>query len=118
MANYTGKIQDAYSYKGIPYASIQAYSGKTYLGGTSANGNGEFSLKTNWDADTLEVSSVGYSSFRFPASEFQHVWELEPNNKEMEEVVIASNPKPKQKKQNWAMWAMMGLLLLVIAKKK
>lgn len=118
MATYTGKIQDAYSYKGIPFASITAYSGKTFLGGVAANANGEFTLKTNWDADTLEISSVGYSSFRFPASEYQHLWELEPDSKEMEEVVIKSDPKPKAQKQNWAIWAVLGLLIVAIAKQK
>lgn len=127
MAKYTGTIKHAYNSRPIPYASVIAYSGKTNIGGTAADGNGNFFLETDSEADTLAISAVGYSAFRFHASEYQHLFELEPEDKVMDEVVIISPPKlpphpqtpaPTSDKNKLYLLALAAIAIIVLSQKK
>lgn len=90
---YSGTVKDSATGKGIPGASVIFYAGGSRLGGVVADSNGNFSFESSQPAESITISSVGYQSFNWPASEYQNVFELERDEKELDPVVVTASRK-------------------------
>lgn len=114
MTTYSGTILDATTEKPIPFASVIYRSGNNFLNGTAADSNGYFSLMTSIPATEVDVSAAGYKTWTFPASTYQHRFELE--QKEYSGEVPTVYAPAKKKQFPWAV--ALGLLLLFAIKKR
>src|SRR5688572_13901136 len=64
----TGRIKDQHSNEPVPFASV---SFKKSGVGKLSDSSGTFSFAiTNWQPDTLEITSVGYEDYRLSIPQF------------------------------------------------
>lgn len=87
-ANEEGKvfgahIQDAKTGESLPYVSIYVASGI----GTMTNIDGDFSIKTDEDAD-LRISYIGYKTVTVKAGRLPKTVKMEPVDNMLQEVVV------------------------------
>lgn len=116
MYTYEGLVRDATTETGIPGATVTAYADNgTMLQRVAADNSGNFYLQTAYPAQFLEISSVGYKTWRFPATTYQRLFELEQQVKEIDPVIL---PPGTPAKNNTWQWLLAGLLLFMLMKKK
>jgi len=90
------KVADFSNY--MPIVSANIYIQNTTLG-TISNSDGKFVLvvPTQFQNDTLVVSSIGYKSFKIPISEFDNSEDiyLDTDIASLDEVLIVAETRPK-----------------------
>lgn len=96
---YSGIVRDATSELPIPSATVILYANGTRIGGGAANSKGEFAISTDTEATHITISSVGYKTWNWPASTYQHLFELERDVKDLDPVVVTTT-----KKNNALLW--------------
>lgn len=109
---YSGSVIDSVTGEPIPGATVTIFAGATPLHSVAASVNGKFNL--SGAADTIVITSASYKDMIWPASPFQHVFELEPNDQTLDTVTLPGSPA---KKQNYS-WALLLLLIPLLSKKK
>src|SRR5574337_305464 len=108
---YSGQVVDSTNEQPIPYASVVLYDAiGNQINGQSADVNGNFNLPANQDAANISISASGYIPFTFPASEYQHVFELE-RTADLPGVTITT-------KKSDSSWILLLLIPLVLKEKK
>lgn len=84
--------------KNLPLESASVYIKNTTIG-TITNADGKFALQVPQAniADTLVISSIGYSTYKIPIAEFDTTFEiyLDEEVASLDEVLIMSEPRPK-----------------------
>ena len=107
---YSGTVRDAYTEQPLPGATVTLYAGGKILAQQAANGAGVFQMSVGeYPADSITISEVSHKTYNWPASEAQHVFDLEPEVKDLPPVVIIAPPGAK--KNNLILWAIAGLLI-------
>lgn len=90
---YSGIVRDATGELPIPGATVTLYSKGNRVDAMATNSKGEFSFAVPNQVDAITISSAGYQAMNFPASEFQHVFELERNEVELPPVIVTTHKK-------------------------
>ena len=103
-----GKILDSGTGEGLPGATVRLYSGANLVWQAIANQDGYFQYSGPAGITDIVISSTGYIPWKFPASEYQHVWELERDIRQLDPVVITSGSKTK----NLLLLALLAVVLL------
>lgn len=111
----TGTIVDEQTGQGIPGATVALWSRGVRIAAVAANDSGEFTIDAFSTPDALIASSIGYYETQWPMPDYdeQSTFELQRNEKQLEEVVIESTRK---KPFNWAWLAIAGALVFIFAK--
>ncbi len=73
---FKGVVVDAITKERVPFATIATYNKIELVDGVSADENGNFQLNTNKTFTHLEVSFIGYETFRLNLSEIKDQKEL------------------------------------------
>ena len=107
-----GYIKDATNADPLASATVRIYSGSSVLTQHIADRDGYFDAHTAAPATHITISRVGYKPFTFPASEYQHTWELERDEKMLDPVIITAN----NKKKSFLIWALLALVVIKSAK--
>jgi len=107
---YSGQVVDQYN-NGIPGASVFLTVDGNKVAGQVADSKGYFSITVLSQADSIVISSAGYKPWQWPASFEQHVFELEPDVKDLDPVVITAD------KKNYS-WLLLLLLIPLLKEEK
>lgn len=91
---YSGVVRDAVSESPVPSATIELYRNGTRVAAMAANSAGYFYLSTSEPATDITISSVGYKTYNWPASEVQDVFDLERDEKDIDPVVLPPTKAP------------------------
>ncbi len=113
---YYGRVKDSQTGAGIPGATVILIGGGRSIATAFADSQGDFSITTFIQPDSINFSSVGYQSFSFPASEYQHTYELEKDYRVIDPVILP--PYPVARKNNFIFPALALLALIMLAKKR
>lgn len=108
---FNGVIIDSQTGIPIPGATITTYKGALPMQRVIADSNGQFSISADSQPDTINISSASYNDFSWPASEYQHTFELERNETQLPGVTVTSHPTNNS-------WMLLLLLIPLLAKKK
>lgn len=110
---YSGVVRDAYTEQPLPGATVRLNTGRGIMAQQVADRNGRFEIHTGeFPADTITISEVSHKPFTWPASEVQHTFDLEPDVKDIDPVVL-----PPGTRKNYQ-WVLIGLVALFIAKEE
>lgn len=118
-----GRIIDAVTGQGIPYASVEITDASgTYLGaGVSADVRGNFDIDSEMmmAGTFMRISSVGYSSESVPYTDYltQRTFALRPAAQTLPPVVV-SVPPAANKEKNAILATGIGLFLLALLFKR
>ena len=116
---YYGTITDAANEsQPIPGATVTLYTGGAATQRVAADRGGYFSVNSVYPADEIEITSAGYKPMRWPASTYQHRFELERNEITLPPVVINPRPLPAPGPKFPVKWALIALAVLFIANRK
>lgn len=120
MAQYSGTIRDAQTETPLPGATVTfLYDGLT-MHALAANNDGQFLADLPLPVTNIQISSAGYISNIYPASIYQHTFDLERNVLTMPPVTVTDTPGPpvaQTKKNSWLFLGIAALLLMTIKKK-
>jgi len=112
---YSGRVLNSTTGEAIPNATISLSAPVALLPQkTIADSNGYFSLNTTIAPGSnvyVEISSAGYQTAVFPASQYQNVFELEPNIITLPDVVVTSENK-------FPWWIVLAAAPFVLKKQK
>lgn len=100
---YSGVVRDAQTETPLPGATVILYANGQRLAATAADNQGQFQMAVSSPAEAITISNVGYQTFNWPASEYQHTFDLERNEKVEDPVVVTAGYGRS--------WLWMGLLL-------
>lgn len=101
--NYSGRVQDSVTGEPISGASVSLINGGQIIQRVFANNKGEFSVSMEGPAEIIEVTAAEYTGWDFPASEQQHVFELERKVKDLPPVLL-----PGGGSNSWLWLALLG----------
>lgn len=114
LTTVKGVVKDAVTKENLPFATVY-FEGSTI--GTFSDEEGEFELKTTSKYTSVKASLVGYKPFYFavsPGITTKMDILLEPDTKQLEEIVVQPRKEKYSKKNNPAV----ELIKKVIANKK
>lgn len=106
---YTGNIVSSETGEPIPSATVTLFVNNVPVQRILSDRAGSFYVTMQSPAESINISSASYTSFTWPASEYQHTFELEPNKKELDPVVLP----PVAKKHN-SQWLLIVAAIMVI----
>jgi len=106
--DYQGIVRGAYTELPLPGATVALYSKGKLVAQQAANLNGEFFISLASPADTITISEVSHQTFTWPASEQNRLFDLIPNEKQIDPVVL---PPGVKKKSNYWVWLLAGLVI-------
>lgn len=109
---YFGNITDSALGDPLPGATIKLIRADGSSVSQAADSNGSFSIRSETPGREIIISYTGYKTYSFPASEWQHNFELEEGGKVLDEVIVKAKVRKANKK--FPIWlALLPLLLLI-----
>lgn len=112
---YSGQVADSVTAEPIAGATVQLLRGGQPVASQAANGQGQFSLSTGIPADQIAISAASYKDMVFPASPYQHNFELEPDVTKLPPVILP--PGSTKKDHTWMILAILAVAILASKKK-
>lgn len=105
---YSGVVRDAYTEQPLPGATVRINKGLSILAQQVADRNGNFQIQIGeYPADSITITEVSHKPYSWPASEAQHTFDLEPDVKDIDPVVLP----PGTHKTNYLVWIIGGLVV-------
>lgn len=111
---YSGVILDAETETPLPGATIALHNKTVVLATAAANSKGEFVFQTTQPATNIVVSHIDFLTMIWPASQYQHRFELEKDYQNEGEVIIVSSSK---KKKIWP-WLLLVIGIVTLSNKR
>ena len=110
---YSGKVVNSVTGEPIPYATVRIVATGGGLDMTrSADANGYFSIQTTIQANEIIITAAEFIGWSFPASQYQNVFELEPKDNTLPEVIVTSGNK------GFPWWVLVAAVPFVMKKKR
>jgi len=91
---YSGRVINSVTGEPIPSATIRLVGSGGSLDVTRfADSDGYFSISTTLQANQLVITAAEFQAWAFPASQYQNLFELEPIDGTLPEVVVTDGNK-------------------------
>lgn len=108
---YSGYIKDSQTGEAIVRATVRLYNNGQLITQKIADGDGYFEISSFIPGTSITISAAEYQTWNFPASAYQHIFELERKPGELPPVFLP----PVKANKNKNLW-LLGLLALIIIK--
>ncbi len=110
---YSGRVVNSVTGEAIPFATVRIVAVGGGLDLTrSVDANGYFSIQTTIQANEIVITAAEFIGWSFPASQYQNVFELEPKDNTLPEVIVTSGNK------GFPWWVLLAAVPFVMKKKK
>lgn len=111
---YSGKVVNSVTGEPIPFATVQISAPIALpIQQTIADANGFFSITSPIADGQIWITAAEYKEMIFPASQYQTVFELEPKDNTLPDVIVTSDgSKP------FPWWILLATVPFIIKKKK
>lgn len=105
---YSGYVRDAVSELPLPGATVILYAGGNAVQQGAADSNGGFSFTTALPVDSITISEAEHKTFNWPASEVQHIFDLERKAGDLPPVIL---PPTVAKNGKAIIWIIAAVLI-------
>lgn len=115
MTSLNGTVIDSGTREPVPGATISINQGNLRLAEKAADGNGNFSISSPYDADSVTISAIGFGSRTWKLPDFAGLfaWELTRSIPVLPEAVVTT-----KKTKNLLLFGGLALLALFAIRRK